>query len=232
MKLKMPHPRVLFMLLLLIGALASTAILLADDPEEFPTEFEPLRTAPTPTPLTEQETDDPEEFPTEFSPLRTAPTPTPLTEQEKEDAISIVTASGVVKSISGGQEWKPEQIYRAKLAGTEGIRLDAVWANPVESAGPWSLMFCSGTRQSYTSLLWHDVTRLVVWVDMESRSVAGFGVTSEPEDDTQPHLEPISPGEPVKIYDAKSRDIIYEGSLSDGPTRVSEFCEEGTYYAD
>ena len=95
MKLKIHHPRILVVLLLMIGALSSTAILLAPQGEEFPTRSLPLPTAPTPP---------------------------PLSEQDREDAIAIVKKSGAVESINKGQDWEPENIYHSKIAGTEGVR--------------------------------------------------------------------------------------------------------------
>ena len=205
MKLKIHHPRILIVLLLIIGALSSTAIILAQQEEEFPT-----RSLPIPT----------------------GPTTTPLSKQDKEDVIAIVKRSGVVEIINQGQAWEPENIYRSKIAGTEGVRLEAIWSNPIESSGPWSLMHCSGTVRAFTRESWSQVTRLVLWVDMEDRSVAGFGVTSRPEDEPRPiSPQTLGPGDSLKIYDQKTGEILYEGAESAAP-KESEICEEGTYYVD
>lgn len=205
LKLKTHHPRVLLVLLLMIGALASTAILLADQCGEVPTESVAIPTGSTVA---------------------------PISEQEKEDAVNIVTESGVVKQINGGQSWKPSFFSRAKIGGVEGIRLDSKWNDPVDSSGPWSLLFCSGTRQSFATVHWSQVTRLVVWVDLEREVVAGFGVTSVSEDIHQPQYEPLAPNDPMKIYDAESGEIIYEGPSSDVRAADSKLCEEGTYPVD
>ena len=204
MKLKVHHPRILIVLLLMIGALSSTAIILAQQEEELPTRVLPLPTAPTPP---------------------------PLSEQDREDAVAIVKRSGVVESINQGQDWEPENIYRAKIKGTEGILLEPKWSRPVESSGPWSVLHCSGTIKAFTTESWSQVTRLVVWVDMEHRSVAGFGVTSEPEDEPRPILDPPDAGESLKLYDQETGEILYDGTGSDAPNE-SEICEEGTYYVD
>ena len=203
-KLKIHHPRILIVLLLVIGALSSTAILLAQQGEESPSRSLPLPPAPTTT---------------------------PLSEQDREDAIAIVKRSGVVESINQWQDWEPENIDRAKIKGTEGIRLEPKWSRPVESSGPWSLLHCSGTVRSFTRGNWSQVTRLVVWVDMEDRSVAGFGVTSEPEDEPRPVPPTRDPDESLKIYDQETGEILYEGAVSAAP-KESEICEEGTYYVD
>ena len=101
----------------------------------------------------------------------------------------------------------------------------------MESSGPWSLIHCSGTLKMFTMERWSQVTRLVVWVDMEDRAVAGLGVTSEPEDDPKPFYETPGPDEPIKMYDAETGEILYDGPTSGGPME-SEVCEEGTYYVD
>ena len=204
MKLKIHHPRILVVLLLVIEAVASAAILLADQGEKVPTNSLPIPAAPIST---------------------------TLSKQDQEDAISIVKTSGVVESINGGQGWEPELVSRTKITGREGIVLEAKWSNPVESSGPWSLMHCSGTLKMFTRERWSQVTRLVIWVDMEDRAVAGLGVTSEPEDYPQPFHETISPDEPIKMYDAETGEVLYDGPTSGGPME-SEVCEEGTYYRD
>lgn len=83
----------------------------------------------------------------------------------------------------------------------------------------------------FTTERWTQVTRLAVFVDMEDRSVLGFGVTSDLEDDPQPNFDAPGPDDHVKIYDAETGDIVYEGSVSEVPTKV-EVCAEGTYYLD
>ena len=204
MKLKVYHPRVLLLLLVLVGVLSTSAMLFANQRAELSTSSLALPAAP-------------------FA--------TSLSEEDKEDIVSIVKASGVVKSINGDQDWKADSIYRAKIAGKEGARLEAKWSDPVESSGPWSLVHCQGTIKMFTTERWTQVTRLVVFVDMEDRSVLGFGVTSDLEDDPQPNFDAPGPDDHVKIYDAETGDIVYEGSVSEVPAKV-EVCAEGTYYLD
>ena len=205
MKLKVHHPRILAVLLLMIGALASAALLLADQGEELPIRFLPITTAPATT---------------------------PLSEQDREDAIAIVKGSGVVETISQGQNWEPEKIYRSKIAGTEGVRLEATWSDPVESSGPWTFLHCSGTVKAFTRDSWSQVTRLVVWVDMEDRSVAGLGVTSRPEDELQPISPTPGPGGSLKIYDQQTGEILHDAATGSAAPKESEICAEGTYYTD
>ena len=121
---------------------------------------------------------------------------------------------------SGDQEWQPDRIYRAKIAGKEGVTLDAKWDDPVDSTGPWVLVHCQGTRQSFSTEQWRQITRLVFFVDMEDESVAGFGVTSKAEDVPLPVQELAETGEPIKLYDLKTGEILFEGSSSDAPTKL------------
>ncbi len=208
MKLKIHHPRILVVLLLVIAAAASAAILLANEDEE-------------------------DEFPTKSLPIPVAPiaTPIPLSEQYKEEALNIVKESGVVEGINGGQDWEAARIARASLAGTEGVRVDITWSEPVESSGPWSVLHCSGTLKAFSTNRWRQATRLEIVVDMKARSVAGLAVISEKEDVPQPVLEPLDPGDMVKLYDVETGDIVYEGPYSNAPP-LEEVCEEGTYYRD
>ena len=203
MKLKIHHPRILVVLLLMIAALSSSAILLANQGEELPTKSLSIPTGPITT---------------------------TLSKEDREDAIRIVKTSGVVESINGNQNWEADLVLSTKIAGTEGVRLEALWSEPVESSGPWSLMHCRGTLKTFTRERWSQVKRLVVFVDMEAESVAGFGVTSQKEDVPQPIYD-MDTDETVKLYDVETGDIIYEGSPSDAPAK-DELCAEGTFYRD
>ncbi len=145
--------------------------------------------------------------------------------------INIVKKSGVVKAINGDQDWEVDQVISTKLAGTEGARLEALWSEPVESSGPWSLIHCQGTRKMFTEERWSQVTRLVVFVDREDESVAGYGVTSQKEDVPQPVYEVPDGDDSVKIYDAETGEIVYDGSVDDAPSKA-KVCAEGTYYRD
>ena len=193
-------------------------------------DFQPLLV----TPLTTSAmllADRGEVFPTKAISIPTAAIAASLSDQDKQNAVAIVRKSGVVETINKDQDWEPDRIYRIKLAGTEGVKLDAIWEGPVESSGPWSLIHCQGTRKSSTSERWSKVTRLVVFVDMKEESVAGFGVTSQKEDAVQPVQELAEAGEPIKLYDVKTGEILFEGSSSDVPTK-QESCPEGTYKRD
>ena len=128
MKLKIHHPRILVVLLLMIAALSSSAILLANQGEELPTKSLSIPTGPITT---------------------------TLSKEDREDAIRIVKTSGVVESINGNQNWEADLVLSTKIAGTEGVRLEALWSEPVESSGPWSLMHCRGTLKT-----WECVTSL------------------------------------------------------------------------
>ena len=208
MKLKIHHPRILIVLLLVIVAAASAAILLANEEES-----------------------EEDEFPTKSIaiPAVPIPTPTPFPEQYKEEAVNIVKESGVVENINGGQDWEVTGIFRAKLAGTEGVSIHVAWSEPVESTGPWSIIQCEGTLRSVSTTPWSQVDLLRVKVDMKAKSVVGVGVWASVLPDVhQPVMGIVGPGDGVTLYDVESGDIVYDGPYSDIPT-VDEVCEEGTY---
>ena len=75
----------------------------------------------------------------------------PLTMQEKEGAVRIVQVSGIVERINGGQGWMATRVYRTIIAGRDGIQFDAIWDEPVDSAGPWTLLPCTGTLRVESS---------------------------------------------------------------------------------
>ncbi len=209
MKLKIQHPRILIVLLLVIAAAASATILLANESED-------------------------DEFPTKSLPIPAAPivTPTPLPEQYKEEALNIVKESGVVEDINGGQDWEVTGIFRAELAGSEGVSIHVAWSEPVESTGPWSIIHCSGTLRSVTTDPWSQVKLLRVKVDMKAKSVVGVGVwASVLPDVQQPVMGTPDPGAMLKEYDVETGEIVYEGLYSDAP-QLEDSCAEGTYESD
>lgn len=76
MKLQIHHPRILLVLLMMIGDLTTSALLLADQGEELPTES---------------------------ARIPMAPISTTLSKQEEQDAVNIVKASRVVESVNGAR---------------------------------------------------------------------------------------------------------------------------------
>ena len=155
-----------------------------------------------------------------------------LSDAEKESALNVVKASGVIKNISGGQDWEAENFFRVKIAGagTEGIRLEAVWDDPVDSAGPWYFIKCAGTRKLMSTQPWNQITRILFWVDMENEAVAGF-VPFFRKGEILPTPEAGHEEKVGKIYDVESGDIVYDGTLGSLPSK-ERFCLPGTIYRD
>ncbi len=206
MKLKIHNPRILVVLLLMIGALATSAILLANQEDD--------------------------EFPTKSLSIPTAPIANSISDQYQKEAINVVKDSGVVETINGDQEWKATRVLPTKLAGTEAVAVNVTWSNPVESTGPWSVLHCSNTLKAFTTAPWRQVKRLEVTVNMKTRSVVGLAVISEKEEDVPlPVMESLDADDKVKLLDVKTGDIVYEGPVSGAP-RLEEVCAEGTYYRD
>ena len=157
-----------------------------------------------------------------------------LTDEEEQNAAAIVRESGVVEQINNGQDWEADfQVSRRanSLAGTRGVRVEVVWKDPVDSAGPWALVHCGGTRKVVHKQPWSQITRLVTWVDLEGRSVVGYGVTSEPEDIPQPTMGPTNWVSWLKVYDVESGDLLMVAPPFLIPTNWV-LCPPGTYYRD
>ena len=156
----------------------------------------------------------------------------PLTMQEEEGAVRIAQASGIVERINGGQGWMATRVYRTIIAGREGIQIDAIWDEPVDSAGPWTLLQCTGTLRVESSARWRDVTRLVIWVDTQEDSVAGYAVISELEDDPQPAIDNTqSLTDIIRAYSTLTGRLLYVGPSALSPPRAI-LCESGTFYQD
>ena len=207
MKLKIHHPRILVVLLMMIAAAASAAILLAN----------------------EENKED--EFPTKSLPIPVVPiaTSTPLPELYKEEALTVVKDSGVVESINGDQDWEVTGIFPSELAGTEAVRVQVVWNEPIESTGPWLVIHCDGTLRSLSTEPWSHVDTLVVDVDMVAKSVVGVGVWVSPLPDVSlPVMGIEDPNDSVTYYNVETGNVVYDGPYSDIPT-FDKVCEEGTY---
>ena len=159
MKFKIHHPKLLVVVLLLIIGLTSTAVLLAG--------------------CQGNSSSEPPVFPE-------MPINAQLTEPDKQEAVDIARNSGIVRDINGDQDWEATEIYRHKIEGAEGIRIIAKWETPVMSDGPWELVRCQGSRKLAVSSQVSNITLLAVYVDMGTREVVGYGVSTP--DDEEPGL--------------------------------------------
>ena len=157
-----------------------------------------------------------------------------LTDEEEQNAAAIVRESGVVERINNGQDWEADfRVSRRanSLAGTRGVRVEVVWKDPVDSAGPWALVHCGGTRKVVHKQPWSQITRLVTWVDLEDRSVVGYGVTGQPEDIPQPTMGPTNWFSLLKVYDVESGELLMSAPPLLIPTDWF-LCPPGTSYRD
>ena len=154
-----------------------------------------------------------------------------LTSQQKQEAEQVMRASGVAELVNGGQGWDADwrTLRRASaIPGTQGVRVDVFWERPVDSSGPWSLVKCRGTRKMSHTQKWNHITRLVTWVDLETKSVVGYGVTSEPEDDPEatmgtPHLLGIA-----SLYNVQTGKRLFTGPMVLVPPEFLA-CPPGTH---
>ena len=61
---------------------------------------------------------------------------TPITEAQKQSAVDLVSASGIVERINGGQAWEVTNV-RDSASGRQLVYVYVEWNDPVESDGPW-----------------------------------------------------------------------------------------------
>ena len=198
MKLRIHHPRLLAALLLIIAGVAAAAVILAGGFEE---------------------THQQERF-LNYPPL--APQP-PLTRGEQQDVVNIAKVSGTVERINGGQTWTASSIFRTKIDGTEAIAFLATWEKPVESSGPWPVVRCQGSRKVVTTHQVRNITRLTVFVDMESRNVTAysvFGPRRDEPDVPKPTVIPLDNDVSIKAYDFATGEIVHDGPFGKLPKNL------------
>ena len=157
-----------------------------------------------------------------------------MTDQQKQETEEIIRASGIVKLVIGGQDWEAD--WRAlrkanSIPGTKGVTVEVFWERPVDGSGPSSLIKCRGTRTISHTQKWSHITRLVTWVDLESKSVAGYGVTSDSEDDPAAKMETPNFFGLVRLYDVQTGKRLNTGPMVLIPPEFVS-CPPKTYYWD
>ena len=201
---KIHHPRILLVLLLVVGLIGGTVAVVANQQDS------DVKAMPLPI-----------------------PTPGPLDEAAKQAAVDIVRQSGVVERIAGNQPWIASYFFRSAIAGTtNGVGFNASWEQPVESSGPWSSVRCRGTRVFSSSSVWANVTRLKIDVDVEHREVVGLSVRYKRPvpGETPPlnavHVSGAGPDYQGTVRDLETRQVIFSGLAKAAPDDV-RVCPRG-----
>ena len=130
-----------------------------------------------------------------------------------------------------GQEWEADwrTLRRAtSIPGTRGVRVNVFWETEVDDSGPWALIDCRGTWKISHKQKWSHITRLATWVDLEARSVVGYGVTSEPEDDPEARMETPNLLGIARLYDVQTGKRLITGPMLLIPPE-SLACPPGTH---
>ena len=216
MKLHLHHPKLLaislwVIFLLAIAAVTTVGILLASSGDD-----EEITTTPIPrtSPLVSGSLEGGDNKETTFTPIQQIGTPLPtVSDEELVEALRVARTSGVIEEINGGQEWShdPVYVYVRRLGGVEAVTFHAIWENPVESSGPWVLIWCQGTRKLTTYARWTNITRLAVTVDIENDEVVTYAPMGH--DGIEPVLEVGSHGDrEAKVHDVASGDLLFKGT--------------------
>ena len=77
-----------------------------------------------------------------------------------------------------------------------------------------------------------NITRLTVYVDLEEEEVMAYSVTGPGSVEAaqnpglEPAPEPVPDDHNVKLYDFKTGDLVFDGTISDLEDKL---CEEGTH---
>ena len=215
MKLRVHRPKLLAMFLwaiflLVTAALIGMGILFAPDGDEKEITFTPIPRAP---PLVSGSLEGGDGREITFTPIQVKnPLPT-VSDEELVEALRVAKASGVIERINGGQEWSHDHVYVyiRKFDGVETVKFHAVWETPVESSGPWVLIWCQGTRKLTTYARWTNITRLSVAVDIENDELVTYAPMGH--NGIEPVLEVGSHGDKeAKVHDVASGDLLFEGT--------------------
>ena len=84
---------------------------------------------------------------------------------------------------------------------TVGASLILQLAAPVDSAGPWRLLRCQGTRVVEVAALWRNIHALDVTIDLERREVVSVGIGPSADGAlADPSLQPL-PNCPRRLRD-------------------------------
>ena len=214
MKLKIHHPRLLILMLIVIGALATAGVLIADRDGA-----ETLET-------------------TAFS-LPGSPDMEPPTDEEVNDAMTIAREAGWISAIAGDQEWTlldRKWGYQPKwlsIPGAKqyGIMFTVVWETAVDSDGPWYKFTCQRTRLRQGHTTFTNVHTLKIIVDMDRRAPVTRGVVSPFYGSEQDSWSPVYHGVPpendvVTIKGTGSGQVLYEGSEGSTPGKLQK-CPRG-----
>lgn len=204
MKLKIHHPKLLILVLLVVGVLTTVGVMVAD-------------------------WDQPDVLETRVYSLPVQSFADPPTDAEVADAMQIARDAGWVSAIAGKQEWSlinkewdggPRWV---SIPGTtqHGIRFTAVWDNPVDSDGPWYRTKCQATRLIEGHTTFRNIHAVKVIVDMDSRLPLVRSVTA-PFDGSRESWNPEFGGIPLDkatqiIKNTGTKDVLYRGSYDDMP---------------
>lgn len=208
MKVQIHHPRILILVLLVVGVLTTVAITVAD----------------LDRPVIETQS---------FS-LPSPSTMLPPTDAEVAQAVSITRESGWVEAIAGKQGWGligPDYMGQPKwisIPGSDeyGIRFTALLENPVESDGPWHMTQCQVTRlrEGYTTF--RNILAINVIVDMSNRKPIVRSVLAPFHGDQEymnPEVVSVPPGKETKIIrNTGTGDVLYNGTHEDMPNNIKE----------
>lgn len=202
MTLKIHHPKVLVLLLALIGTVTTVAVISANARAEFSAEYTALPSAP--------------------------PVPE-LSEEVQEGAVTLVRTSGIVEEINGDQEWAAKDVHSTGPRG-DLVSFLATWETPVVHSGPWYWLKCGYERYSKAEVSWSNIKSLMFTVDTSSDEIIGYAPFA-PSYMDQPVRGVINPTKNLQIFDLETGEKVYDGAAIAAPLLVNE-CRAGTMYQD
>lgn len=86
----------------------------------------------------------------------------------------VIDTDGRLAKLNGGQPYVVENQRGEPSATGKLIAIDAVWASPVDTAGPWLKLVCQNTAQYQTNGHWSKLRTVSVTVDLGTGTVMQF----------------------------------------------------------
>jgi hypothetical protein len=110
-----------------------------------------------------------------FTPVG-GPTPIPFTITTDDVAAvrAAIDADGRLAKLNAGQPYQLKEERGEPTATGKLIAVDAVWANPVDSSGPWLVLVCQKTVAYTATGRWSNLRSVTVFVDLGKGAIAAF----------------------------------------------------------
>lgn len=153
MKITIAHPRVLavFLVVLALAGTALTVLAVSGDgggPDPNDVGFTPV-SGPTPVPFT-------------------------ITTEDTSAVRAAIAADGRLAKLNAGQPYELQEERGEPTATGKLIAVEAVWAAPIDTSGPWLKLVCQKTVQYSSTGVWTNLRSVAIYVDLAKGEIVQF----------------------------------------------------------